>query len=443
MDEKQKRRVRVSAHVLPPEIWLRILRWATLVPNALDTDAPDPFAYPPVPSSELMQEEIRRSLRTKRSLVLVCKLWHELSIAFLYEVIYVGLMKTLSRLEYALMWGVEKEDTAKALVKRWTKRLDIAIRDLRTHDIKPFQVARFFGSFAPNLEIVVVRKSDMQNLFCRKLMGMLSTTNTNLVVFDSTHEMHDGPEAHERTVEEMRISDDDWERMYETNLWHMDLYKFESMRRLYINPHNISSTAIQTVRGMQPPLHMPHLQFFYLDNTFPIYVDLRGDGTDLPFHLSYCGGSPSFLAEYIDKSPGLGARITTFEWLAPWVEFQEVFNVISERCPQLRNLILKVAMWDFVVDELPKATLPKNVRCLGLRSYKPDDKRPLMRKLCEAVAQCSLAAKSIRVVRFMDRQANKNLREKSTQFSLKMKSELDEKKISLEAFDGRPLFQEA
>ncbi len=75
---------------LLPEIWRRIFRWATFVPNAFDRDVPRSIFVPPPLSQDEIQEGIRRSLKTKRDLVLVCKLWKDLATFFLYEAVYVG-----------------------------------------------------------------------------------------------------------------------------------------------------------------------------------------------------------------------------------------------------------------------------------------------------------------------------------------------------------------
>jgi len=92
---------------------------------------PDPFSYPPPLSQDEIQDEMRRSLKTKRSLVLVCKLWNELPTRFLYEAVYVGLTKTLWKLSDLLITHFDDEETnrTKMAMKLWTRRLDYAVRN--------------------------------------------------------------------------------------------------------------------------------------------------------------------------------------------------------------------------------------------------------------------------------------------------------------------------
>ncbi|TFY72520.1 hypothetical protein EVG20_g472 [Dentipellis fragilis] len=73
----------------PPEIWLSISEHATFVPHAFDTDVADPFDVPgaPIPFDTSVKDNLRSSIVTKRSLVLVCKLWHDLADPLLYQAV--------------------------------------------------------------------------------------------------------------------------------------------------------------------------------------------------------------------------------------------------------------------------------------------------------------------------------------------------------------------
>ncbi|KAA1477695.1 hypothetical protein DENSPDRAFT_619446 [Dentipellis sp. KUC8613] len=73
----------------PPEIWLSIFECATFVPHAFDTDVTDPFDVhgSPTPFDHSVERRLQASLSTKRSLVLVCKLWHDLATPLLYQAV--------------------------------------------------------------------------------------------------------------------------------------------------------------------------------------------------------------------------------------------------------------------------------------------------------------------------------------------------------------------
>ncbi|TFY57687.1 hypothetical protein EVG20_g8438, partial [Dentipellis fragilis] len=73
----------------PPEIWLLIFEHATFVPYALNTNVDDPFASPgaPIDPESQTQQKLQAALATKRSLVLVCKRWHDLATPILYEAV--------------------------------------------------------------------------------------------------------------------------------------------------------------------------------------------------------------------------------------------------------------------------------------------------------------------------------------------------------------------
>ncbi len=446
----------ISAHILPPEVWLRIHRWATFVPNAFDKDVPDPFSYPPPLSQDEIQDQMRRSLKTKRSLVLVCKLWNELSTRFLYEAVYVGLTKTVLILACLLVVDLNDEATnrTKRAMKLWTRRLDYAIRNPAKKESRTLGYALVLRNFMPKLEFFVARKTDMQNLLAQKqLFTFFAHGVTSLTTFDSTHTIFDGEGSRSLYKTSTKLTDDDWDTKYNTNFWSFMLYGMGALRRLNIVPNMTALPIVREVRGLIAPLSFPNLQYLYLTEQFPFYVDLNFvDSSSIvathSFHLVLGGfhgiDSAGFLADYIIYSPGLSSRLTTFEWrVALTTVDQQLLDAVAERCPNLQNLLLVVFTWRTITNSFPSTTLPKSVQRLGLRSYKQDDKRSVMRRLCDGVAQVSESAKSLRAVRFLDRETVRNLREVNPNIARQMKMRLDVKNISLrvEATDGRPLLQ--
>ncbi len=207
--------------------------------------------------------------------------------------------------------------------------------------------------------------------------------------------------------------------------------------------------TVREVRGSIAPLSFPNLQYLYLTEQFPYYIDLNdvdssSNSTTHAFHLVFSGSQndAEFMADYVIRSPGLSSRLTTFEWgVTPMKELQLLLDAVTELCPNLRNLILVVVSWHTLTNSFPSTTLPKSILRLALRSYRQEDKRSVMGRLCDLVSQVSETAQSLRVVRFLDRQTVRNLREVNPKIALQMKTRLDAKNISLEASDGRPLLQ--
>ncbi len=433
--------------MLPPEIWLRIHFWATFVPNAFDKDVPDPFSYPPPLSQDEIQDEMRRSLKTKHALVLVCKLWNELSTRFLYEAVYVGMEKTLRTLEDLLVkeLGDEETNRTKGAMKLWTRRLDFAIRNPEKKTSKILRFALLLRNFMPKLEIFVARKTDMQNLLAQRLLATFACCAAQLTTFDSTHMLYDSEGGASDTSED----DEDWAKRSNSNSWSILLHQFGSVRRLNIVPNRTTLSVVRAARRATAPLSFPHLQYLHVTERFPLYVDLNCDdpnSTTRPFHLVSYNGLESnhakFMADFIDRSPGLSSRLTTFEWRATYMEsLQPLLNTIAKRCPCLENLIFAVPTWPMLTFNFQSTTLPKSIQRIGLRSYKQEGGRSVMRRLCDGVSQISETAESLRVVRFLDRQTVRNLREVNPKIAHQMKARLDIISISLEASDGQPLLQ--
>jgi hypothetical protein len=121
---------------LPVELWLSILRYATITPGFLDTSILPPVTNEPrawIPhhnrSHDAYLVEIRQ---TQKSIVLVCRLWKDLATAFLYEYVYIQRSKSLpaliETLEHSqtqmssLVKGQNKTDRRKS---SYIKRLDV------------------------------------------------------------------------------------------------------------------------------------------------------------------------------------------------------------------------------------------------------------------------------------------------------------------------------
>jgi hypothetical protein len=75
-----------SQELLPPELWLSIIRWATYAPPGLDVPKFKPF----LGSSDHDSKAEADAKAVKCAVVQVCKLWRDLALSILYEDVKVG-----------------------------------------------------------------------------------------------------------------------------------------------------------------------------------------------------------------------------------------------------------------------------------------------------------------------------------------------------------------
>lgn len=121
--------------VLPEEVWLEILRCATLVPYLLDASPPDVFGYSAARRPEVIRHCASRSLSVKLSIILVCKRWYTLALPFLYEAIVIRRPVTILRVMNIPLLTARLKDSLltqigddRAELLRWTLRVDFDIK---------------------------------------------------------------------------------------------------------------------------------------------------------------------------------------------------------------------------------------------------------------------------------------------------------------------------
>lgn len=423
------RRIRISASLLPSELWLRILSWATIVPGAFSTDAPDVFSYPPPLTQEQIQAEMRHSLRTKRSVVRVCKDWNDLAKRFLYEGIYLGRAKTAGKIVEVL------DGSGFGGALEWTKRLDLAIQNAHEDENEFGPVLRVVRSL-PNLEIVVTRRKDLHTTFSRRILGELAlAVPDQLAVFDSTHELLDitTPDNAQHLTESS------------TKSWVLDLYKFKNMRQLRIMPHH--TPAFWMHRDVLFKLHFPHLQHLVLFERFPLYINMEESAETTshqsaePLHLVYlCPNTKDFLEKFFIASPGLCARLTTFEYPGfgmPMVEVDFVMRVLESRCPNLQNVILTVS----AIRIVNALVLPRGVERLGISCPQIQERRSNVRRMKDVICNAAETKSSLRVVRFLEANFSRLLVEAHLPIIEEMGARLRDHGVLLEGHDGYPMLR--
>ena len=121
---------RPSLPLLPPELWLNIITFATWAPRDVE-------AYLSKKSHSrgywwgIRHPDLKSAFVTRRFLIRVCRQWRSLATPLLYEHIIIGRAKFASSLRHTLAAserGAESTENYRSLGS-WTKRLDVAIRD--------------------------------------------------------------------------------------------------------------------------------------------------------------------------------------------------------------------------------------------------------------------------------------------------------------------------
>ncbi|KAI0314785.1 hypothetical protein OF83DRAFT_412209 [Amylostereum chailletii] len=106
---------------IPPELWVEIFQFAVYVPGFMDTDVPNPFtsAIHSPPTEYYDMPNVRRSIRTRHALNLVCRTWSRFSRPLLYEAIYIASERSARH----LLRTFEETDQDGRLFGAWTRHL--------------------------------------------------------------------------------------------------------------------------------------------------------------------------------------------------------------------------------------------------------------------------------------------------------------------------------
>ncbi|KIY61040.1 hypothetical protein CYLTODRAFT_333105, partial [Cylindrobasidium torrendii FP15055 ss-10] len=128
---------------LPPEIWILVLRFATLSnSNPVDAARAVSFLDPPH-SFQLRLAAYHTSMRQKLCLALVCRQWHSWTSEFLYEYVWISRSQHAAKLERTM--------SSSGLYGQWIRRVHVESQS-------PFDKCnpadlRTILDHAPNLEI--------------------------------------------------------------------------------------------------------------------------------------------------------------------------------------------------------------------------------------------------------------------------------------------------
>lgn len=109
-------RNRAHGRTLPPELWLEILSLCTYTPRFLEFQPTDTLI------TGYTEQDIQATVRTRLSLLFVCKQFYSLAKRFLYEFLYITRMKQLRSLHWSLNLAGDLDHGPDPAL--WVKRFD-------------------------------------------------------------------------------------------------------------------------------------------------------------------------------------------------------------------------------------------------------------------------------------------------------------------------------
>ena len=327
-----------ASRSLLPEIWLKIFDFATFVPGAFDTAPQDLFAYPMPLSQDEIHYVLRRTVVTKRNLVLVCKSWHEMATPLLYQAISMTEWVTLPLLLQTFspsINGSGEVSTRPELTERrfLTRRLDFTVPDEEEPGVI-YGMMPLLGlllMLMENLEILVVRHKnytrslfdvDMESLF--PILEVQGFENLRVLDIRSKLVMPVFPVRIPRRVSEK-----------------------PRLRILRIQPLDL------TVGAESGTIFAPSLQVLHVParaardilemETLPPSV------THLAIGINSSVGR--FIHDHEANLGSFGTSLTTlevchlldppgYEFFLPRIRFELTIRIVVGACPALRNLIV-------------------------------------------------------------------------------------------------------
>ncbi|VDB95139.1 unnamed protein product [Peniophora sp. CBMAI 1063] len=159
-----------SRTLLPPELWIRILQFATTVSGQMQVDAQKPLddgavalALPHILSPQSARAEFLATQTTRAAIVRVCRIWNTIATPYLYAAICVPSSSALPPL-------------AEALTRhgKLVRRLDLFLADDECHEISPLE--KIFSHMS-QLEILhIATRADAKILIPHRAMCALRET---------------------------------------------------------------------------------------------------------------------------------------------------------------------------------------------------------------------------------------------------------------------------
>ncbi|EPQ57072.1 hypothetical protein GLOTRDRAFT_26784, partial [Gloeophyllum trabeum ATCC 11539] len=144
---------------IPPEIWLLIFQYATYIPESHNIIPADPFQRSRFPRMAMGANTPVLSMRTKWSLVLVCRAWRQLATVLLYEHLVIRSLRRALKICSTLRNSVRRATINGIEVDvseygQWTKHIEVHAH-IRTFDTMTFaEVLYRILQCCPNVRIL-------------------------------------------------------------------------------------------------------------------------------------------------------------------------------------------------------------------------------------------------------------------------------------------------
>ncbi|KDQ55778.1 hypothetical protein JAAARDRAFT_59743 [Jaapia argillacea MUCL 33604] len=146
---------------LPLEVWLLIFKYATYIPEATNVSPMDPFQRGIVSNGAMSTNTPVLSMRTKCTLVGVCRAWRSLATELLFEFIPIRSHARSVMILSTLKCGVPRKDgvpLAPGMSKygRWTKHIEISAAARGGKSIRFFENIYQIFQHCPNVRILTM-----------------------------------------------------------------------------------------------------------------------------------------------------------------------------------------------------------------------------------------------------------------------------------------------
>ncbi|KAK2464187.1 hypothetical protein APHAL10511_003644 [Amanita phalloides] len=325
---------------LPPELWLEIFQFCTHVHREASIVPLDPFAPRHVSTNVMAPNSPSMSLRTKLSLVLVCRSWREIAMPLLYRYVVIRSPSRANALLDVLRSSFRR---TKIMDKHatlggygyWTKHIEIYTHARGAHTLQFLQTLFYIFQYCPNLDILAGSwnhdlplefTNSITRLYGQTLQGLcwseqrphspdlydtvaspnFMATFRNLRALDLRHIIGRSPIEYEKDgrplmphVQDLILS------TYTRSLQAATALQLPSLRNLIIQPLKLGNTAGYFIRAL---LHVHGASL--------VTVDLRLPSQDLDYDLGYSGTWRN--VDYIDPNlffeDGMCPCLTTFTY---------------------------------------------------------------------------------------------------------------------------------
>ncbi|KAH7922493.1 hypothetical protein BV22DRAFT_1017168 [Leucogyrophana mollusca] len=380
----------------PPELWLKIFALATNVPGLLSYRDPSQSDLPHTLTKQREHDLLKKSLVTKRSLVRVCRAWHDLAIEFLYQSVIIARVETLSSLHGTLMRSAQVAPYPPSVgsLGWWTRRLDVIIQDDRCEASDYALLAEIIRHFC-NLTIITLsmpmlpyRDCWLRQLPTPVVTSLAETCGPSLRVFDCSESI-------------LRPCREDLMTL---------LGAASNLRILRCPICSPSSGDKSSVVRLDMPV-MPKLQSVMLMSVFlRDYLPKDKDANRFPAlrELTYdCIPPPFYTHAWKNFVKLTCASVTTIhlDYCLLGDSLQNELDLLAECCTSLDKLVIFLRSW---AELKPHLVLPP-VSHLGLHSKLL--KAPTPHYLDLFAALNTITGSKLKVVRFVHEGAVQDLRD--------------------------------